>query len=72
MSTQPRSDLVLIRIHTATASVRPIRFSGVVEAVGVDVTGIVPGDEVRGSADSVFGQYVCIPQRQLETIHEEE
>jgi NADPH:quinone reductase-like Zn-dependent oxidoreductase len=72
MSTTPRNDLVLIRMHVPAGSARPIRFTGVVEAIGTDVTGLVPGDEVGGTASHVFGQYVCVPQRQLETIQEEE
>ena len=72
MSSTSRNDLVLVRIRTTAGTARPVRFTGVVEAVGEDVTGLTPGDEVRGTTGHVFGQYVCIPQRQLETIQEEE
>ena len=72
MSTAPRHDLVLIRIHGSARSTRATRFTGVVEAVGGNVTGVAPGDEVSGAAERVFGQYVCIPQRQIETTQEEE
>ncbi len=61
------TDLVLIRIRSTAGSARPIRFTGVVEAVGEAVTGIAPGDEVSGTTERVFGQYACVPQRQLET-----
>ena len=72
MSTTAARDLVLIRIHSTAALLRAIRFTGVVEAVGADVAGLAPGDEVTGTADRVFGQYVCVPQRQIETIQEGE
>jgi hypothetical protein len=72
MSTASRNDLVLIRIHATAGSARPIRFTGVVEAVGEAVVGLMPGDEVRGTAGHVFGPYVCVPQRQIETIQGEE
>ena len=71
MTAMPDRDLVLIRIET-TASTRPVRFTGVVEAVGMDVTGFAPGDAVRGTAERLFGEYVCIPQRYIETIQEED
>jgi NADPH:quinone reductase-like Zn-dependent oxidoreductase len=47
---------------------RPVRgsdVSGVVEAVGQQVTGLVPGDEVFGSARGTFAQYVVAPAAQL-------
>jgi NADPH:quinone reductase-like Zn-dependent oxidoreductase len=34
-------------------------FSGTVEAVGKDVTGVEPGDEVFGGRDGAFAEYVC-------------
>ncbi|TXN30494.1 NAD(P)-dependent alcohol dehydrogenase [Lacisediminihabitans profunda] len=39
--------------------------AGIVEAVGVDVTGFVPGDEVIAMLGARFGghaEYVCVPQ----------
>ncbi|MFJ6984994.1 MULTISPECIES: NAD(P)-dependent alcohol dehydrogenase [unclassified Streptomyces] len=33
--------------------------AGVVEAVGADVTGFAPGDEVYGAADAAFAEYVA-------------
>jgi len=47
---------------------RPVRgsdVSGVVAAVGQQVTGLVPGDEVFGSARGTFAQYVVAPAAQL-------
>ena len=72
MSAQPRHDIVLIRVHGTARSGRVTRFTGVVEAVGRDVTGFAPGDEVRGTAERVSGQYVCIPQRDIKHILEED
>lgn len=46
----------------------PIRgtdFAGVVEAVGPDVTGIEPGDEVFGESNGAFAEYVAAPVRVL-------
>jgi threonine dehydrogenase-like Zn-dependent dehydrogenase len=71
MSNTPRHDLVLIRIHATARNTRPVRFSGVVEAVGADVTGFAPGDTVCGTAERLSGEYVCIPQRYIETIQGE-
>jgi NADPH:quinone reductase-like Zn-dependent oxidoreductase len=45
--------------------VRGLDVSGVVEAVGQGVTGLVPGDEVFGSARGTFAEYVVAPAAQL-------
>lgn len=47
---------------------RPVRgsdLSGVVAAVGPQVTDLVPGDEVLGSARGTFAEYVAAPAAQL-------
>jgi NADPH:quinone reductase-like Zn-dependent oxidoreductase len=40
--------------------------SGVVEAVGKDVTEFQPGDEVFGSCNGAFAEYVCASEKGLE------
>jgi NADPH:quinone reductase-like Zn-dependent oxidoreductase len=45
--------------------VRGSDVSGVVEAVGERVTDLVPGDDVFGSAQGTFAQYVVAPAAQL-------
>lgn len=37
-----------------------VDFAGTVEAVGRDVTGFLPGDEVFGGRTGAFGEYVCV------------
>ncbi len=37
-----------------------VDFAGVIEAVGAEVTGFVPGDEVFGRANGAFAEYVTI------------
>jgi len=41
-------------------------FAGRVEAVGGDVKGFRPGDEVFGEADAAFAEYVCAPDEAVE------
>src|SRR5580765_87069 len=53
-----------LRPMTQRGSLRPkdplfgIDFAGVVEAVGRDVTGFAPGDEVFGARDGSYAEYV--------------
>lgn len=42
-----------------------VDFSGVVEAVGQDVTGFEPGDEVYGMCDGAFAEYLCAPAAEI-------
>ena len=37
-----------------------VEWSGVVEAVGPDITDLSPGDRVMGSSPSAFAEYVCV------------
>ena len=41
------------------AKIRGRDFAGRVEAVGKEVSGLRPGDEVYGEADGAFAEYVC-------------
>ncbi|MFI7542755.1 NAD(P)-dependent alcohol dehydrogenase [Actinoplanes sp. NPDC049599] len=42
--------------------IRGTDFAGEVAAVGADVTGFRPGDQVFGEGPSAFAEYVCVPQ----------
>jgi len=46
--------------------IRGTDFAGRVEAVGSDVQGFRPGDEVFGEADGAFAEYVCAPDGVVE------
>ncbi|MFD6226269.1 NAD(P)-dependent alcohol dehydrogenase [Streptomyces sp. NPDC060232] len=48
------------------AKIRGTDFAGRVEAVGKDVTGLRPGDEVFGEAEGAFAEYVCAPADAVE------
>jgi NADPH:quinone reductase-like Zn-dependent oxidoreductase len=48
------------------ARIRGRDFAGEVAAVGKDVTGLRPGDEVFGEVDGTFAEYVCVPDAWVE------
>ena len=54
----------IMRMSTGLGVPKDIRlgvdFAGTVEAVGNNVTGFKPGDEVFGGADGAFGEYVTV------------
>jgi NADPH:quinone reductase-like Zn-dependent oxidoreductase len=58
-----RGDPYLARLSlglgSPKAKIRGRDFAGCVEAVGKEVTGLRPGDEVYGEADGAFAEYVC-------------
>jgi len=39
-----------------------VDFAGTVEAVGQDVAQVKPGDEVFGTSNGAFAEYVCVPE----------
>ncbi|WP_412538936.1 NAD(P)-dependent alcohol dehydrogenase [Longispora sp. K20-0274] len=46
-------------------SVRGTDFAGTVEAVGANVTGYHPGDDVYGNCDATFAEYAAAPQSRI-------
>ncbi|MFJ3724789.1 NAD(P)-dependent alcohol dehydrogenase [Streptomyces sp. NPDC090045] len=52
---------LVLGLGAPKVKVRGTDFAGVVEAVGKDVTGLRPGDEVFGEAEGAFAEYVCAP-----------
>jgi NADPH:quinone reductase-like Zn-dependent oxidoreductase len=52
--------MVLIRVSGVRRSSSGVEFSGFVEGLGEQVTAFKPGDEVQGTADEVFADYVCV------------
>ena len=57
--------LTPFRLRRGTARVRGMDVAGRVEAVGAQVTGLRPGDEVFGSCDGSFAEYACARPEQL-------
>jgi NADPH:quinone reductase-like Zn-dependent oxidoreductase len=50
-----------IGLRVPAVKIRGTDFAGRVEAVGQQVTGVRPGDEVFGEAPGAFAEYVCAP-----------
>lgn len=42
-----------------------VDFAGTVEAVGKEVTGLQPGEEVFGGRSGAFAEYVCVPMEKV-------
>ena len=57
---KPHDHMVLVRVSATQSNGPRIEFCGVVEGLGEKVTAFKPGDEVRGTADAVFADYVCV------------
>ena len=57
---QPHEHMVLVYVTAYTRNGALVEFSGVVEGHGERVTGFQPGDEVCGTAQEVFADYVCV------------
>ena len=57
---QPQEHMVLIRVSEVRRNGRVVEFAGVVEGLGQLVTAFQPGDQVHGTADDVFADYVCV------------
>ena len=62
---QPQDDLVLVQVHTVRRNRGGVEFTGVIEGMGQKVTAFQTGDEVRGTADEVFADYVCVPSSSI-------
>jgi NADPH:quinone reductase-like Zn-dependent oxidoreductase len=52
--------MVLVRVRAFRRTGRRVEFSGVVEGLGEQVAGLCVGDEVSGTADGMFADYVCV------------
>lgn len=50
--------LVLVQAYVRRGPL--VEFVGVVEGLGEKVSEFKPGDEVHGTADDVFANYVCV------------
>ena len=57
---QSHDHMVLIRVSSVRRTGLQVEFSGVVEGLGEKVHAFQPGDEVHGTADDVFADYVCV------------
>jgi NADPH:quinone reductase-like Zn-dependent oxidoreductase len=57
---QPQDHMVLVYVRRFRRNGAVLEFSGIVEGLGEQVTAFKPGDEVCGSADELFADYVCV------------
>lgn len=57
--------MVLVHVRSFHRSRYGIAFSGVVEACEEEVVGFKPGDEVSGTADDIFADYVRVPSASI-------
>ncbi|WP_055531862.1 NAD(P)-dependent alcohol dehydrogenase [Streptomyces graminilatus] len=53
-------------VRAPRARIRGRDFAGEVTAVGPNVLGLRPGDEVFGEVDGTFAEYVCVPDAWVE------
>lgn len=56
---------LMLGIRGPRAKIRGADLAGEVEAVGKDVTGFKPGDEVYGEGEGTFAEYVCTSEEKL-------
>ena len=66
MTGMPYMARLAIGLREPKASVRGWDVAGTVEAVGANVTGIQPGDEVMGTAKGSFAELVIARRRQAD------
>ncbi|GCB43681.1 bifunctional protein: zinc-containing alcohol dehydrogenase [Streptomyces sp. NL15-2K] len=59
MHGDPKIARLVLGLRAPKARIRGRDFAGRVEAVGSEVTGLHPGDEVFGEADGAFAEFVC-------------
>jgi NADPH:quinone reductase-like Zn-dependent oxidoreductase len=60
MHGDPKIARLVLGIRAPKAKIRGRDFAGRVEAVGSEVKGLHPGDEVFGEADGAFAEFVCV------------
>jgi NADPH:quinone reductase-like Zn-dependent oxidoreductase len=58
---ETQDHMVLIHVHSFRRCGVVVEFQGVVEGLGEKVKAFKAGDEVCGTADDVFADYVCVP-----------
>jgi NADPH:quinone reductase-like Zn-dependent oxidoreductase len=57
---KPQEHMVLVRVSAVRRRGPLVEFSGTVEGMGEGVTSFHAGDEVEGTADGIFADYVCV------------